>query len=193
MTVKARGNLATGSMRHPESERGDDCYETPPCALHALMKVERLPLTIWEPACGPGALVTTLRGLGHKVLATDLVDYGCPQSLTYDFFKFPKAPGGIDAIVTNPPFKLAQRFVAHALKLCPRVYMLGRLTWLESERRTPILENGRLAKVYVFRNRLPMMHRRGWDGPKDTSAIAYAWFCWTASAPHTVVERISWS
>ncbi len=193
--MKARGNLATGSMQHPHADRGDDCYETPPCALEALMRVEDLPRVIWEPACGPGALVTTLRAAGHVVTATDINSYGCPESNTVDFFMCGVAPPNTDCILTNPPFKIAQKFIEHALKLCPTVYMLGRLTWLESTRRTSILENGRLAKVYVFRNRLPMMHRRGWEGPKNTSTVAYAWFCWVAPGivDETELHRISWT
>jgi hypothetical protein len=81
-------------------------------------------------------------------------------------------------ILTNPPFKLANQFVAHALALCPKVIMLARLAFLESERRTRILEGGTLARVHVFRRRLPMMHRLGWDGPRATSATAYAWYVW---------------
>jgi hypothetical protein len=56
--------------------------------------------------------------------------------------------------------------------------MLLRLAFLESERRSPILDGGQLARVYPFRNRLPMMHRAGWNGPRASSAIAFAWFCW---------------
>jgi hypothetical protein len=48
----------------------------------------------------------------------------------------------------------------------------------ESQRRTAILEGGHLARVHVFRKRLPMMHRHGWAGPKASSAIPYAWFVW---------------
>ena len=48
----------------PVSERGNDLYETPPVAVHALLRVEALPRSavIWEPACGPGSIVTVLRG-----------------------------------------------------------------------------------------------------------------------------------
>ncbi len=190
--MKARGNLATGSMQHPHADRGDDCYETPPCALEALMRVEALPPCIWEPACGPGALVRVLQAHGHHVIASDIRQYGHNEVM--DFFDTTSAIA--KCILTNPPFKIAQKFVEHALKLCPTVYMLGRLTWLESTRRTSILENDRLARVYVFRNRLPMMHRRGWDGPKDTSAIAYAWFCWVSAGSWnrpTELHRISWT
>ena len=75
-------------------------------------------------------------------------------------------------IVTNPPFKLAAQFAAHALSLCPRVAMLLRLSFLEAgnektkagRARLFALDSGQLARVHVFRNRLPMMHRDGWAG-----------------------------
>ena len=56
----------------------------------------------------------------------------------------------MQAIITNPPYMLAEQFVGHALRLCPRVIMLLRLAFLESERRTDIY-GGRLARVDVFR------------------------------------------
>jgi hypothetical protein len=56
--------------------------------------------------------------------------------------------------------------------------MLLRLAFYESVRRTPILENRGLARVHVFRKRLPMMHRDGWEGRKANSGMAFAWFVW---------------
>jgi len=61
-----KGNLP-GIGRAPLSERGDDLYETPPAAVHALLRVEALPKVIWEPACGPGSIVKVLRGAGYRV------------------------------------------------------------------------------------------------------------------------------
>ena len=111
-------------ITHPLSERGHDLYETPAEATHALLRAERLPQNLWEPACGPGAIVRVLRGAGHKVVGTDLVDYGSPDQDHggWDFLlerKLPKLAKGdnVEAIVTNPPFKLAGEFVEHALKL----------------------------------------------------------------------------
>ena len=69
----------------------------------------------------------------------------------------------------NPPFKLAEEFIAHALDLCPLVIVLLRLAFMESERRTRILEGRGLARIHVFRKRLPMMHRAGWEGRKANS------------------------
>jgi hypothetical protein len=181
-------------QRHALSERKDDLYETPDVAVEALLRVEQLPHLIWEPACGPGRIVNVLRRAGHEVIAGDLVDYGCPLSFHgIDFLMETRAPHKVECIVTNPPFKLANEFAAKALELCPRVIMLLRLAFMESDRRTPILDGGHLARVHVFKKRLPMMHRDGWEGPRASSSMAFAWFCWDRdhSGP-TELRRISW-
>ena len=147
-------------IRHPNSARGNDLYETPEVATLALLRAEPLPRTIWEPACGPGAIVRVLRDAGHRVIATDLIDYRSPDQdhAGRDFLLERRAPDGVEMIVTNPPFKLAAQFAAHALSLCPRVAMLLRLSFLESgnekteagRARLFALDGGHLARVYVF-------------------------------------------
>lgn len=191
--------LNTWIDRATLKERGDDLYESPPEAVRALLAVEPLPEAIWEPACGPGSIVRVLRAAGHRVHATDLVDYGLEDSEHgVDFLMERQAPGFyIGAVVTNPPFKLAEQFVAHSLALgIPKVVMLLRLTFIESTKRAAILDSGHLARVHVFRNRLPMMHRagRGTQVAKSNSnAIAYAWFVWDlAHKGATEIRRISW-
>ena len=181
-------------QRAPLVHRRDDLYETPDVAVHALLRVESLPRFIWEPACGPGRIVNVLRAAGHTVIGSDLVDYGDPTHFyRRDFLMEFKVPDGCQAIVTNPPFKLAEEFAAHALELCPRVIMLLRLAFLESERRSEILESRGLARVYVFRKRLPMMHRWNYEGPKASSAIAFCWMVWDRNhTGPTTLHRISW-
>jgi len=122
-------------QRRPLRERKDDLYETPEVAVQALLRVEPLlqwPRHIWDPAAGRrGNIVNVLRGGGHRVLASDLVDYGVPITppayYRVDFLMEHKLPDGVEIILTNPPFKLAEEFVAHALELCPFVVMLLRL------------------------------------------------------------------
>lgn len=191
--------LNTGSAKAALNERGDDLYETPPEAIQTLLGAEKLPECIWEPACGPGAIVRPLRAVGHRVYATDLVDYGLDDSESRVDFLMEKHPDFfIGAVVTNPPFKLARQFVVHALAIgVPKVVMLLRLAFLESDSRRAILDNGWLARVHVFRNRLPMMHRagRGTQVAKTASqAIAFAWFVWDRDHKGpTELHRISWS
>jgi hypothetical protein len=128
------GNHAAQSGRHPLKERGQDLYETPACAVEALLRVEKLPHWIWEPAAGRGAIARVLR-----------------------------------------------------------VSLLLRLAFLESMKRTAILERSGLRAVHVFRRRLPMMHRAGWTGPRASSAMAFAWFVWDRNhRGPTTIDRISW-
>ena len=184
-----------GNDRASFSERGHDLYETPSVAVDSLLKVEELPQVLWEPSCGPGAIVRILRGSGRVVYATDLVEYNSPDQDEggWDFLNEQQLPIGVQAIVTNPPFMLANEFVAHALELCPKVVMLLRLAFLESERRTPILDNGYLARVHVYRKRLPMMRRAEWAGRKSNSGMAFAWFVWDKDhVGPTTIQRISW-
>ena len=184
-------NHACQTGRHPNADRGLDLYETPPVATEALLRVETLPLRIWEPAAGRGAIVKLLRAHGHSVIASDVADYGFKLDFVADFLKTTLPPSGCGAIVTNSPYQIATEFARHALDLAPRVYLLLRLAFLESIRRTEILEHRGLARVHVFRKRLPMMHRDGWDGPRASSAIPFAWFCWDRNyCGTTAVDRI---
>lgn len=181
-------------QRHSLAERGDDLYETPSVAIASLLRVEQLPKRIWEPAAGRGAITRILRAAGHDVIATDLVDYGVPDHASgRDFLFEASAPPDCSCIVTNPPYKLGQQFVERATDLCPLVIMLLRLAFLESERRSDILERRGLARVHVYGKRLPMMHRDGWEGRKSNSGMAFAWFVWDrAHKGPTELHRLSW-
>jgi hypothetical protein len=192
MSGIGRLDHACQNGRHSQAARGLDLYETPPMAVEALLGVENLPHWIWEPCAGRGAIANVLRDRGHAVVCSDLIRYD-DFSLHFvgDFMVQTKAPVGCDTIITNPPYQIASEFTRHALDLAPRVYLLLRLAFLESIRRTEILERRGLARVHVFRRRLPMMHRDGWTGPRASSAIPFAWFCWNRDhRGPTVVDRI---
>jgi len=165
--------------------RADDAYATPPQAVWALVKAEPLPTHIWEPAAGDGSIVGVLREAGHVVRATDIAE-------GIDFLMELHAPIGCDCIVTNPPFKLADEFVRHAIQLVPKVCMLLRFAYLESRGRADILDR-HLARVHLFANRLPMMHRKEWRGRRATSMIAFAWFVWLRDyAGPITLNRVTW-
>jgi hypothetical protein len=185
---------AANAGRAPTRDHADDCYDTSPVAVRALMKVERLPLRIWEPCCGTGNIVEELRHAGHQVIATDLNARGCPDSSIRDFLQpAVEFVGKADAVVTNPPFRLAEKFITTGLERAPLVIVLLRLAFLESVRRSYLLDEGCLARVHVFANRLPMMHRDGWNGRRASSAIAFAWFVFDRgyNGPITL-DRIRW-
>ncbi|PHP64968.1 hypothetical protein CSC94_21790 [Zhengella mangrovi] len=91
-------------------------YPTPPEAIRALLAAERFDGSIWEPACGDGAIARECEAAGYEVVATDLADYGYGEA-GRDFLKSdtPRAKH----IVTNPPYGrgLADRFVRQALSI----------------------------------------------------------------------------
>jgi hypothetical protein len=189
------GNAKRGDAnRDAIADRKNDLYETPPAATHALMRMVNLPSKVWEPCCGPGAIVNVIRESGRKCFATDLVDYGCVDSLSgVDFLMEHRAPGGCDTIVTNFPYKLHDACVRHGLSLCSVVICLSRLSYLEGARRSDLID-GHLSKIFVGTERLPMMHRQGWQGAKVKSgAMQFAWFVFTRQRPlQTILERVSW-
>jgi hypothetical protein len=189
-------------QRHPHAERGLDLYETPAVAVEALLRVEKLPCRIWEPAAGRGAIVNVLRTAGHEVIASDIADYGDPTHFANrDFLAETRLPKGVEAIIRNPPFMVVESFIAHALNLCPLVIMLLRLAFYEAgsgKQRKHLLRHHVLdgippARIHVFRRRLPMMHRDAWRGRKGNSGMAFAWWIWdrTYTGP-TIIDRISW-
>ncbi len=91
-------------------------YPTPPEATLALLSQESFDGTIWEPACGRGAISAVLEARGYRVVSTDLVqrDYGLGG---IDFLR--ESVSRAKHIVTNPPYGrgLGDAFVKHALAL----------------------------------------------------------------------------
>lgn len=164
-------NIAPDAGKREEN----DFYPTPPEGTRALLSVESFVGSIWEPACGDGAISQELEAAGYTVRSTDLIDrgYGTPG---VDFLQ---QKDRCRNLVTNPPFKLALPFMKHALAVTDRkVALLGRLAWLEGQRRRALYEAHPPARVWVFSRRLTML-RGGWDGGKGGGSMtAFAWFVW---------------
>jgi hypothetical protein len=184
--------MVAGVGMHSHADRGHDFYATPPEAVRSLLAVEAKwlpPGTIWEPACGDGAIAEVLKSAGRSVVSSDIVDRGYPGTRVMSIFDadhrytFP-------AIITNPPFKLAREFVDAALARAPYVAMLLRLAFLEGTARRPWFATVPLARVHVASRRLPMMHRDGWTGPKAGSAVCHAWFVFDKR--HEGRPTVSW-
>jgi hypothetical protein len=178
--------MVTGNRRDSNEVRGADFYASPYAALPPLLVAEgnRLPKTLWEPACGNGALVVPLRNRGFSVVATDMHEWGCPGAETgLDFLgsavdHIPSLmPTTSFGIVTNPPFNIIEPFIERAVSLAPYVAILCRLAFLESEGRMNWFPRVGLRRIHVIGERLPMMHRHGYEGPKLSNAgMCFAWF-----------------
>lgn len=97
-----------------------DFYPTPPEAVRALLSVEAFEGSIWEPACGDGAISKVLIAAGHDVVSTDLIDRGYGRG-GQDFLKSERPLA--KHIITNPPYGshgLADLFVRRALIHCQK-------------------------------------------------------------------------
>jgi hypothetical protein len=186
-----------GAKRHALRDRANDLYETPACAIRALMSVEELPAVIWEPCAGRGAISRELKTQGHDVHCSDLVaykgaDYGIRSGIDFLMEHNRQA----DTIVTNPPFKLTDLFIRHGLYLGCDVIVLLRLMALEGANRSDIID-GHLVRVWAGIERLPMMHREGWEGARlGVGGVPFAWFVFSAKKKSlgTPIElrRMSW-
>src|SRR5690242_1756641 len=98
------------SQRDSGYERAElDNYATPHWVTYALF--EHLPPisgAVWECARGSGQMADAL-GTAFDVIGSDIVD-------GIDFLKV-APPRSATAIVTNPPFALAVKFIERALEL----------------------------------------------------------------------------
>ena len=95
----------------------NDRYLTPEWCTEALTRVElrNWPGTIWEPCAGEGDIANVL--LKHaRVVESDLTALSeRPHLRQLDFLKTTKRLA--TAIVSNPPYKYATEFIAHAIRL----------------------------------------------------------------------------
>jgi len=156
---------------------GPDFYPTPDWATLALIEHEEFEGSIWEPACGDGAMARVLETTGCSVLATDLFDRGFGH-VGEDFLSSDRVA---DNIITNPPFNSAEGFVRHGLTQSKRkLALLLRLAFLEGGNRyKTIFAHTPPTRTWVFSERITFYPK----GAKrlGSGTTAYAWFVWDKS------------
>ena len=166
-TVKRRADLD-----------GPDFFPTPAWATEALVAAEPFEGEIWECACGDGAMARVLESAGHKVRATDLYARGHGET-GVDFLQ---ATHATDNIVTNPPYNVAEAFVAQGVKLARKKFaLLLRLAFLEGANRAEtIFLKHPPSRVWVFSERITFYMKGATRA--GTGTTAYAWFVWDKQA-----------
>jgi hypothetical protein len=109
--------VAREHARQPIPRRiPNEFYPTPPEAVRALLSVETFDGSIWEPACGEGAITKVLTEAGHEVVSTDRYDYGFGETgINFLDAQKPLARHSL----TNPPYGhgLADAFMLKAFSL----------------------------------------------------------------------------
>ena len=172
---------------------GLDDFPTHPWAVRAFiehvflkaLKHQAEDLTAWEPAANRRFMSRTLAEYFECVWETDVHDYGVGVGL-FDFlslgdtFGLQDAPafanGGAHWIITNPPFKNFEQWVALALECATDgIALFGRLQMLETITRFENIwqrwQDHAMCAVYA--DRVPLVE--GQLDPKARSATSYAW------------------
>ena len=172
-TSVQRAQSIVGDVKEGRPEH--DFYPTPRNVTVSLLEqMSYFKGGIWECACGKGDISQVLEEYKHRVVSTDLINYGFGLG-EIDFLATKKllAPN----IVTNPPFKLAAKFAEHAMDLGAEIVcLLCKLAFLESEERRKLFMKYPPEWVYVFSKRIQLT--RNGEPPRGGGMIAFAWFVW---------------
>ncbi|MFC3163082.1 hypothetical protein [Ciceribacter thiooxidans] len=208
--LKRAAGHAIGTKTATKDERGDDLYETPVEAMRTLLALESFSGTVLEPSVGKGAILRPLEAAGYDVRISDLVDRGIATQFgelqrVGDFLTLRTEGEGVGAdIVTNPPYGIANAYIAHALKAFRpgKMALLLNLNFFagfDDPDRCYVMDENPPSRVYVFTRRLPMMHRDGWEGKKASSQMNTGWFIWERNgdgsygSEETRVIRVDWA
>jgi hypothetical protein len=124
---------------------------------------------VLEPSAGSGKMVAVLKDFADTVIASDIA--GGQDFLTVEHFDG-------DAIITNPPFGLAQQFIEHALRLTKPVSgvvaMLLRTDFDHAKTRSHLF-----AGCSAFTKKLVLTKRIRWfEDSTGNPSFNHAWFLW---------------
>lgn len=169
------------AQRNEPKDSLDD-FPTPPWATRALLEhVIRESVgnqKCLEPACGAGHMAKALGEYFCTVEAQDIAEYGFGNLGDY---LDPANTKAYDWIITNPPFRLAEKFIHKAIDQSTiGCAFLVRTTFVESVGRYNRLFQIRPpTKVAQFVERVPMV--KGRLDSKASTATGYCWLVWDKS------------
>ena len=170
-------------QQRSEPHNSLDDFPTPPWATRALCEwlstKASQPLdmfTVREPAANRGHMVVPLSEYFNAVEASDVHDYGAGYPVS-DYLWGPN-PAPVDWTITNPPFRLAEQFIARASQTSKQGYaVIVRAAFLEGVGRFQRLySDNPPSYVLQFTERV-VMHK-GKLSAKGSTATAYAWLVW---------------
>lgn len=175
---------AVMAQRHEPDDSLDD-FPTQPWGTRALIEYAAPPGSIagrrvWEPCCNRGYMARPISEYAAHVYATDIFNYGWAGMDDVCDFLFPttlpRQP--VDWVIGNPPFRLAEEFIAKGISVAGiGCAMLVRTSFLEGVGRYSRLFSVRPPTITAqFVERLPLV--KGRVDRKASTATAYAWLIW---------------
>jgi hypothetical protein len=134
-------------------------------------------MTVWEPCAGNKAMADVLAATGAKLVCTDLYPRadGVGEG---DFFTTTELPEGVNAIITNPPFAPAAKFIRHALSFQPLFFaLLLKSTFWHAKGRHPLWQQ--FTPSYVH----PLLWRPDFLG-LGRPTMEVSWVVWINDGRH---------
>lgn len=170
----------------PQARRAFDYYPTPAWMTRALMRRVSL-FDVLEPCSGENAIVNVIGR--DKVVLTNDYDPSRPAEWRFDA-TCEGSWNNFDVrrpfwCVTNPPFNLADQIVPLAVRHCPAVAMMLRLSWLE-----PTAARALFLTAHPP-TRLIVLPRHDWRGTGSTDSVTSAWFIWDEGSGRRGIEIVT--
>jgi hypothetical protein len=159
------------SQRDSGYERKErDCYETPEWVTEALLPYLPQMLKVWEPAAGSGKMARVLERRYRSVYQTD-IERGV------DFLTSKTGPGFVEAIITNPPYDQAAKFIEHALNLVNPIGLVAML--LRTDFDHAKTRQHLFGQCKVFAKKIVLTKRIKWfEDSTGQPSFNHAWFIW---------------
>lgn len=180
-------NLTNSSTTNKRREL--DFYPTPAEVTHALMMfledewfLGRIS-TVWEPACGDGAMSKVLGEYVTEVISTDIRETGYGMG-GIDFLDWSEKA---DAIITNPPFNQSSQFIEKAIKEAPIVAMLLKSQYWHASKRTKLFTDYPPAYVLALNWRPDFMNGERGGAP----TMECVWTVWVEGNTDTRYRILS--
>lgn len=181
--------LTGGSGKNKRREL--DYYPTPKNVTQALMdfmfKNDYMDFntTIWEPACGNGAMSEALMEYCPSVYSSDIRETGYGVG-NIDFLK-EKHPMKFDAIITNPPFNLSAEFIKKATSESRIVCMLLKSQYWHAKNRYNLFVNTPPRFVLPLTWRPDFLEHEKQEGDKKGApTMEVAWSVWFKGSNETI-------
>lgn len=172
-----------------------DDFPTPPWATRALLEHVIIPAgsdkrslslqSVWEPACNRGFMSDPLEDYFGTIWCSDILDYGLEGAFQQDFLQ-PYMPHvmdwagekQVDWVISNPPFRLAEQFIARAGQVARLGFaFLVRTSFLEGVGRySELFSKNPPSVIAQFAERVPMV--KGRYDPEASTATSYCWLVW---------------
>ncbi len=209
----AQNTSSAVMQQRSEPDDSLDDFPTQPWATRALMKYVIMPhmdvyspetilrkSSVWEPACNRGHMAKPLMEYFGRVHTSDIHDYGyesgewCQDRVTDFLWPGSESPlivkQGVEWVITNPPFRLAEQFIARAwqIKGVQGVAVIVRTSFLEGVGRYEnLFSRSPPTLVAQFSERVPMV--KGRLTATGSTATSYCWLVWMMGEEGT---RLIW-